>query len=107
MILNERVINKRQYLVVQRETLVECVHGAPAQRAIRIVEQRKDLAEIEVVFSPILFEGERQGRSDFRKQPAEGIAPGVVLFVDDFFFGLRSEERRVGKECRSRWSLFH
>src|SRR5687768_12801902 len=22
-------------------------------------------------------------------------------------FGLRSEERRVGKECRSRWSPFH
>ena len=22
-------------------------------------------------------------------------------------FGLRSEERRVGKECRSRWSPYH
>src|ERR1039458_1914675 len=25
----------------------------------------------------------------------------------DFAFGLRSEERRVGKECRSRWSPDH
>jgi len=25
----------------------------------------------------------------------------------DFFWGLRSEERRVGKECRSRWSPYH
>ena len=29
----------------------------------------------------------------------------------DFFFGVyaaeRSEERRVGKECRSRWSPYH
>ena len=24
-----------------------------------------------------------------------------------FFFGIRSEERRVGKECRSRWSPYH
>ena len=24
-----------------------------------------------------------------------------------FNFGLRSEERRVGKECRSRWSPYH
>ena len=24
-----------------------------------------------------------------------------------FLFGLRSEERRVGKECRSRWSPYH
>ena len=23
------------------------------------------------------------------------------------FFGVRSEERRVGKECRSRWSPYH
>ena len=23
------------------------------------------------------------------------------------YFGLRSEERRVGKECRSRWSPYH
>ena len=25
----------------------------------------------------------------------------------DFFFLPRSEERRVGKECRSRWSPYH
>ena len=25
----------------------------------------------------------------------------------DHQFGLRSEERRVGKECRSRWSPYH
>ena len=24
-----------------------------------------------------------------------------------FFGGARSEERRVGKECRSRWSPYH
>ena len=28
----------------------------------------------------------------------------VVKNLDDF---LRSEERRVGKECRSRWSPYH
>src|SRR2546422_5017202 len=35
----------------------------------------------------------------------------VVEGVDHFFAGkldqLRSEERRVGKECRSRWSPYH
>ena len=41
-----------------------------------------------------------------------------MSFFDDFnndsfeevikeFFGPRSEERRVGKECRSRWSPYH
>ena len=28
---------------------------------------------------------------------------GTVDFIDD----ARSEERRVGKECRSRWSPYH
>ena len=28
-----------------------------------------------------------------------------LLIIDDL--GIRSEERRVGKECRSRWSPYH
>ena len=27
--------------------------------------------------------------------------------IKEFKRGLRSEERRVGKECRSRWSPYH
>src|SRR5690554_6539642 len=30
-----------------------------------------------------------------------------VTFKPDIFVGLRSEERRVGKECRSRWWSYH
>ena len=30
-----------------------------------------------------------------------------VLVRCDFNVPLRSEERRVGKECRSRWSPYH
>ena len=30
---------------------------------------------------------------------------GQDILVDEF--GTRSEERRVGKECRSRWSPYH
>ena len=29
------------------------------------------------------------------------------LFMPDFDVTIRSEERRVGKECRSRWSPYH
>src|SRR3712207_9225694 len=32
---------------------------------------------------------------------------GVVLQEPSFEANLRSEERRVGKECRSRWSPYH
>ena len=38
-------------------------------------------------------------------------AGGLLGFLDIFVGGglslLRSEERRVGKECRSRWSPYH
>src|SRR3712207_8492576 len=36
------------------------------------------------------------------------VAPEVEeVSVDNGESGLRSEERRVGKECRSRWSPYH
>ena len=34
-----------------------------------------------------------------------GYPGGAVLHIYDALF--RSEERRVGKECRSRWSPYH
>src|SRR2546427_3429220 len=36
-------------------------------------------------------------------RPVLGICLGLQLFLSDS----RSEERRVGKECRSRWSPYH
>ena len=38
---------------------------------------------------------------DDRETPAVRINDGVDYVV------MRSEERRVGKECRSRWSPYH
>ena len=32
-----------------------------------------------------------------------GVTTGILMIVN----GARSEERRVGKECRSRWSPYH
>ena len=31
----------------------------------------------------------------------------LILLFCELLIGLRSEERRVGKECRSRWSPYH
>jgi len=48
--------------------------------------------------------------------PLTAPPPGVSPHADALFFyprtvtvqvGQRSEERRVGKECRSRWSPYH
>ena len=41
----------------------------------------------------------------------EGVAKGKALDLQETRgvgkFDVRSEERRVGKECRSRWSPYH
>ena len=47
------------------------------------------------------------------EQPSGRLLPGMAYDSDEkkvVLFGgddLRSEERRVGKECRSRWSPYH
>ena len=39
---------------------------------------------------------------------ADNEQPGnLAPDVDDVLLAERSEERRVGKECRSRWSPYH
>ena len=43
------------------------------------------------------------------KQHTSNIPRSINFFLsfDVVFFFFRSEERRVGKECRSRWSPYH
>ena len=54
------------------------------------------------------------GQSHFVQEVEDALAEihpefvGQVRFViAGFFHAGRSEERRVGKECRSRWSPYH
>ena len=54
------------------------------------------------------------GGSDDEKTPADNFdvqftVPGSVDVTEggECTFAVRSEERRVGKECRSRWSPYH
>ena len=37
----------------------------------------------------------------------KGINPTVIDYINNHSTNPRSEERRVGKECRSRWSPYH
>ena len=39
--------------------------------------------------------------------PSRPMIPGVLMIEALAQAQLRSEERRVGKECRSRWSPYH
>ena len=37
----------------------------------------------------------------------QGERSAILRMVQTFHYEKRSEERRVGKECRSRWSPYH
>ena len=45
-------------------------------------------------------------KSDVLKLVKDKDVSFIRLWFTDIF-GQRSEERRVGKECRSRWSPYH
>ena len=36
-----------------------------------------------------------------------GLAHDRIIYLGMAYIEMRSEERRVGKECRSRWSPYH
>ena len=38
---------------------------------------------------------------------AQNIPPLFIHYLEKEYHFSRSEERRVGKECRSRWSPYH
>ena len=56
-----------------------------------------------------IIQGENCSVYKMENETGEGVItrypvfPGIELLYDD----IRSEERRVGKECRSRWSPYH
>ena len=52
------------------------------------------------------YEGTGVRKTEMATQYRKAYVP-VTLDVDKEGAILRSEERRVGKECRSRWSPYH
>jgi ABC-type multidrug transport system ATPase subunit len=63
----------------------------------------------------VLGLAKRYGRTTALEDVSFALAPGVVYGLlgangsgkSSLLRVLRSEERRVGKECRSRWSPYH
>ena len=85
------------------ETIIEQVYGR------EVLDSRGNpTVEVEVV----LADG-NYGRAAVPSGASTGIHEALELHDDDKKrYGnkgtvLRSEERRVGKECRSRWSPYH
>src|SRR3989449_1692509 len=70
----------------------ESVHGLVREAFLRGISTR----QVGPVLEPVLGEA-------YSAQTISRIARGLDAAVEKF----RSEERRVGKECRSRWSPYH
>src|SRR5256886_15174126 len=82
--------------------------------ALRVLQQRN----FDVIISDVRMPG-MSGREFLERlgRDRPDLVPRVVLSTGDTFApdtaallkesGVRSEERRVGKECRSRWSPYH
>ena len=66
------------------------------------LNDKKDTVLINVPDMNILTEG--FGLPDAIEMARDAIGANGITLQD---LGMRSEERRVGKECRSRWSPYH
>src|SRR3712207_9360373 len=53
--------------------------------------------------SPVILQVSKGARNYANQTLLRYLAEGAVEYAKE----LRSEERRVGKECRSRWSPYH
>ena len=78
---------------------------------VRRITQDGLLHAARIVFSDPIFRHFSRPVGDQLK--IDRVMPALLLpvVIDDasvdFFYLCRSEERRVGKECRSRWSPYH
>src|SRR2546426_10059342 len=75
--------------------------------AVRITSQGFDVPEpLDIVTEVQQHLGEGRVRCVSMK-PTEGVVRGMKAYDTGGPITVRSEERRVGKECRSRWSPYH
>ena len=66
-----------------------------------------DVLELVIIASVVLFVFLYSARHNSLFYTYVLAAMGLIVFAVTFADLGRSEERRVGKECRSRWSPYH
>ena len=85
-----------------------------AAGAMQLVEQGKLVLDAPIatvlpdLAAPQVLEGfDAQGEPKLRPAKNPITLRHLMTHTAGFCYDLRSEERRVGKECRSRWSPYH
>ena len=83
------------------------------QQTIGLIDEAYDfMRKVGESGAPVLFVGTKKQAQNAIKDEAERCG---MYYVNERWLGgmltnhktIRSEERRVGKECRSRWSPYH
>ena len=78
--------------------------GNPAQAGNGLQEKN----EIEVVEKYDIVADRQQMNAELvNSKEVDDIVSTIEVYNMDTIVSFRSEERRVGKECRSRWSPYH
>ena len=72
---------------------------------LKIKDSQGNWIEVPAIIGPKGDQGEPGLQGATGDKGADGFSP--IAKVETIPNGARSEERRVGKECRSRWSPYH
>ena len=87
-----------EYVKPSTDSLIVDVCAAPGGKSINAALKLAEAA----------YDNKDIPESGISKEVLKGITGRVIARdVSDYKASLRSEERRVGKECRSRWSPYH
>ena len=75
---------------------------------VRLVRSRQDAdGALAALLASDAIGFDTESRPTFQKGELDEVRPRRLLALLERGLGFRSEERRVGKECRSRWSPYH
>ena len=88
--------------------LVRTCMGEPRKNCKPYSLTDKDIAVLNgMLEDKLMAETEQQEQEDYLQKVAKPRLDQALSFLQGLAPSSRSEERRVGKECRSRWSPYH
>ena len=101
----------RTYTIIQSKDwviIIPVLCNSQGNKFVMVWQWRHGSQNLSLEFPGGVFEpGEKPEEAAARElQEETGYKPGTIKKIGEFSPN-RSEERRVGKECRSRWSPYH